>query len=268
MQDLSIIIPVHEFNNEVKELLDSAIQSCENNQIYISTTNAIANDLKNIYSKNKNIFYSIENNNTDFCSLINKAVQDVKTKYFSILEYDDVYTSIFFKYAEKYIHSDVGAEVYLTFVDLYDFNKMKDDIKKSYRGYANEAPWALSFSNELGYIDKECLETYFNFNLTGGIFNTETFIKIGMLKPNIKMSFWYEFMLRLTNKDYKIYVIPKVGYIHFLKRENSLSEYYSQNISQEEGDYWFNIAKTEYFYTEHRNIMPFKNNNANSSAME
>ena len=46
--------------------------------------------------------------------------------------------------------------------------------------------------------------------MTGSIFNTADWKEVGGLKPQIKLTFWYEWMLRLTNKGKDIFVIPKI----------------------------------------------------------
>ena len=47
-------------------------------------------------------------------------------------------------------------------------------------------------------------------------------------------------------------MIPKVGYNHSLGRKNSLVEQYKAEISKEESQWWFDLAKREYFYKEDR----------------
>ena len=90
--------------------------------------------------------------------------------------------------------------MFLPLEELIDYNK------NNFIGYGNEAPWASSFSNDIGYIDNDCLQQYFDFYLTGGVFNTEDWINQGGLKPSIKISFWYEFLLRITNNNKKVFV--------------------------------------------------------------
>jgi hypothetical protein len=72
------------------------------------------------------------------------------------------------------------------------------------------------------------------------------------LKPSIKITFWYEWLLRATNKGKKVFVIPKVGYNHTLGRQGSLVEQYKADIDKEESQWWFDLAKREYFYKEDR----------------
>ena len=60
-------------------------------------------------------------------------------------------------------------------------------------------------------------------------------------------------MLRLTHNNKKIYVIPKLGYRHFVNRENSLYDIYKKTITNEESKWWYELAKEEYFFKNDRN---------------
>ena len=139
-----------------------------------------------------------------------------------------------------------NISVFMPLEDITDFNNGK------YIGFGNEAAWASSFSNEIGYVDNECLQNYFDFYVTGSIFNKADWNEVGGLKPLIKISFWYEWLLRLTNKSKKVYVIPKVGYNHSLGRSGSLVETYKSTVSKEESEWWFDLAKREYMF--HPNV--------------
>ena len=97
--------------------------------------------------------------------------------------------------------------------------------------FTNEAVWAQSFSDELGVLDNGALLTYQNFNTDGMVIKTETFLNNGGLKKNLKVTFLYEFLLRMTFRDVKTMVIPKFGYKHMNQREGSLFHTYSQEVN-------------------------------------
>ena len=124
---------------------------------------------------------------------------------------------------------------------------------KKFIGYGNEAPWATSFSEEIGYIDNESLQQYFDFYLTGGIYNADDWRSQGSLKPSIKLTFWYEFLLRLTKNGKKVFVIPKLGLKHYVDREGSLYDEYRKTITEEESNWWYELAQKEQYYLEDRN---------------
>jgi hypothetical protein len=248
MKDLVVIIPLHEYNKEVEALLSKAIKSVpEELEIRISCKNGLSEEIKKAYKKNKNIVvYENENADSpsDFCSLVNQATED--SKWFSILEYDDEYSPIWLDNFKKYADFYPEISVFIPLEDLVDANDNK------FIGIGNEAPWASSFSNEIGYIDLDCLQNFFDFYMTGGIFNTADWNEVGGLKAPIKLTFWYEWLLRATYKGKKIFVIPKIGYLHKLGRKGSLIETYKNNIDDAESNFWVSVAKKEYFYKETR----------------
>lgn len=248
MKDLVIIIPLHEYNNDVEALLSKAVASVpKKTEIRISCKNGLGEDIKAAYKKNKNVvIYESENADvlSDFCTLVNQAVGD--SEWFSILEYDDEYTPIWFDNFKKYVDFYSDISVFLPLEDLVDAND------KKFIGVGNEAPWASSFSNEIGYIDNDCLQNFFDFYMTGSIFKTQDWEEVGGLKPSIKLTFWYEWLLRMTYKGKKVYVIPKVGYTHKLGRQGSLIEGYKKTVDEKESNFWVSVARKDYFYKNER----------------
>lgn len=245
MENLVVVIPVHEFNDEVGKLLTNAINSVQENiEVRVSCKKGLESKIKK-YLKDWSDIKIITNEKSDFASLVNNGIKN--SKYFSILEYDDEYTPIWFNNVEKYIESMPDVSVFIPLTDIVDFNT------KKFSGCGNEAPWASAFSNNIGFIDNDCLQNFFDFYMTGSVFNTDDWNEVGGLKPSIKLTFWYEYMLRATNKYQKIFVVPKVGYNHYMGRKDSLTENYRENMSKEEQEFWFKLAKKEYFFKEDRN---------------
>lgn len=245
MENLVVVIPVHEFNDEVGKLLTNAINSVQENiEVRVSCKKGLESKIKK-YLKDWSDIKIITNEKSDFASLVNNGIKN--SKYFSILEYDDEYTPIWFNNVEKYIETMPDVSVFIPLTDIVDFNT------KKFSGCGNEAPWASAFSNNIGFIDNDCLQNFFDFYMTGSVFNTDDWNEVGGLKPSIKLTFWYEYMLRATNKDQKIFVVPKVGYNHYMGRKDSLTENYRDNMSKEEQEFWFKLAKKEYFFKEDRN---------------
>lgn len=256
MKDITIIIPIHEYNDYIKALLTRAIQSVHSDyQINVIIPRSLENENFSLEEYNNvSVICSMnDKESSDFCTLVNRGVTTVKTKWFSILEFDDEYTDIWFKNVEKYIEYNPEVSVLLPLEELIDYNK------NNFIGYGNEAPWASSFSNEIGYIDNDCLQQYFDFYLTGSVFNTEDWLNQGGLKPSIKISFWYEFLLRITNRGKKVFVIPKLGYKHYVDREGSLYDIYRKTIDEKESAWYFELAKQESLYKEDRNKV-YENN--------
>ena len=250
MKELAVIIPMHEFGKENIELANKAIQSIpEGVTVCLSVPKGTSEaKIKNIPSSVPRVVS--EDDGTTFADLVNNGVKALSAnediKWFSILEIDDTYTPIWLDNVKRYLDFMPDVSVLMTLEDITDFNDGK------YIGFGNEAAWASSFSNEIGYIDLDCLQNYFDFYLTGSVFNIKDWIEVGGLKPSIKITFWYEWLLRATYKGKKVFVMPKVGYNHSLGRNGSLVEQYKAEISREESQWWFDLAKREYFYKEDR----------------
>ena len=247
MKDLLVIIPVHKIDREVEPLLSRAINSVPENVDILISTNLNKADFVDVVNIERVEF--VQTQESDFQSLVNYAVDNCgkQYKWFSILEYDDEYTSIWLPNFEKYLQFKPEVSVFIPMNDIVDFES------NQYVGFGNEAPWASSFSSEIGYVDNECLQNYFDFYLTGAIFNIEDWKEVGGLKPSMKLTFWYELMLRWTNKDKKFYVIPKIGYKHYVNRPDSLYESYRNAMLETESAWWFETARQECFYKKDRN---------------
>lgn len=240
--NITVIIPMNDLGGDNIALLDKAIKSIPNGVKYvISCKNGV--DTSNLSNKGTIIQTS---NGDSFQELVNSAVEVIDTDWFSILEFDDTYSDIWLENVGKEIEYKPDVSMFMALEDVTDFNDGK------YIGFGNEAPWASAFSNEIGYIDLDCLQTYFDFYVTGSVFNTKDWKGIGGLKPSIKVTFWYEWMLRAANKSKKIYVIPKVCYNHTLGRNGSLTEITKKEMSQDEIKWWFDLAKRDYFFKEEK----------------
>ena len=248
MKELAVIIPMHEFGKDNIELLNNAIDSVpEGIVIYLSVPKGTTAAKVKGKSDRATLVVS-EEDGTSFADLVNSAVKKLgdDIKWFSILEYDDTYTPIWLDNVKRYIDFMPNTSVFMCLEDITDFNDGK------YIGFGNAEAWASAFSNEIGYIDIDSLQNYFDFYLTGSVFNKADWNDIGGLKPQIKLTFWYEWMLRATNKSKKIFVIPKVGYNHNLNRKGSLVNKYRESMSKEEVQWHFDMAKREYLY--HPNV--------------
>lgn len=241
MKDLVVIIPMHEFGKENIELLNKAVESVpEGIKIILSVKKGV--DGRTLKGISDRLTVLAESDGSSFVELVNTAVNSIDEKWFSILEFDDTYTPIWLDNAKKYIDFMPETSTFMFLEDITDFNNGK------YIGFGNEAAWASSFSNEIGYIDNDCLQNYFDFYLTGSIFNTSDWKELGGLKPQMKLTFWYEWLLRATNKKKSVYVIPKVGYNHKLGRKDSLTEMYKETMDSDETQFYFDLAKREYFF--------------------
>lgn len=259
MKNITIIIPVHKLNGEEEQLLRNAINSvheCQN-QYSDGMLNMLIVGPKDVcdYCNNSDLFQYpstlVNDGETDFCSQINFAVDNIDTDYFSILELDDVYKSKWFKQAKEYYYGNESISIFIP------LNVQHTEHKNW--GFGNEFALSNSFitddvddTDEIGIINFKRIKNFPMFSLTGSIFNRNDFIKVGKFKPSIKVAFNYEFLLRLTNKGLKCMVVPKEGYIHEVGRKGSLIDTYSKELTDKEANDWNELALREYVYDEDR----------------
>lgn len=257
MEEIVVIIPVHEYDTDVKNMLSAAIESVKNKKICISCSKEIKKGIEKDFELP--LMFATEAKNNSFQSLVNAGVKFLnKNKYnwFSVLEFDDTYTPYWFDEVERYFSANPDVSVFMPLTHLV---KQNGEEKVMFLGYGNEAPWASAFSNEIGFVDFEVLSNYFDFYLTGSVINVSDFITVGCLKESMKLVFWYEFLLRLTNKEKKVYVVPKVGYTHLVDRKNSLFDIYKNTLDKEETEWWYDLAKQECYFLKDRNKTYNKN---------
>ncbi len=99
-----------------------------------------------------------------------------------------------------------------------DLASVSGALQRAYKGvfvgFTNEATFAANFSTEMGYLDNETLLTYQNFQISGMVIRKKSFVDFGMLKDSFKLTFGYEFLLRMTNNNVKVITIPRIGYKH------------------------------------------------------
>lgn len=255
MKDITVIIPIHKLDDVTfalfNEAYKSAVASAENSKDFsVKIMAVVGNDVSDDYVKEIKNGYDIDvlingTGKTDFCSQINYAVENIDTEYFSILEYDDTYSKIWFKSFGEYYKTNEDVSVFFPLSIEYD----KDRTKWQ---YGNEMPLSNSFSNEIGMLDLDSLEGCFTMNLTGAVIKREDFINVGGYKSSIKVAFNYELLLRFANNSCKLMVVPKEGYYHVIGRDGSLTDEYNKTLKNDESAKWFHLAKREYLYKQDR----------------
>lgn len=247
MTDITVIIPLHDLSNDYIEMTKTALDSvkeCEKNYTFgkLIPMIVIPQGFDQPAFEGIEIKYVVNTTGKyDFCSQVNFAVDSVETEYFSILECDDTYAPKWFKMAHDYYQTHEDVSVFLPVNVQWSNGRIQWQ-------YNNEIALASSFSNEMGFIDKDGLDVCSTFNLTGAVINTKDFIEVGKYKPSIKFAFNYELMLRFADNGMKMMVVPKEGYNHHVGRKNSLTDIYAKEIPESEIQLWFDLAKREYPY--------------------
>ena len=259
MENITVIIPTHKTDEKFNDYFSNCIKSLKtqtsvpsNILIVRSKDDKLKNYLENFDFDNLTVEIIENPGEIDYMSQVNFGASKVKTKWFSILEYDDEYSNIWFNNVEKYSAYYKDVDIFLPLV--VDVTEEGEFIN-----FTNEAVWAMNFSDKMGYLDNACLLRYPNFQTSGMVINKEKFEEVGGFKPSVKLTFVYEFLLRATYNDLKVFTVPKVGYKHTNMRENSLFWNYrhaedENKIEPAEATFWIDTAKKEYFFTTDRGI--------------
>lgn len=185
-----------------------------------------------------------------FAGQVNVGVDEASSEWISIAEFDDEYSNIWFKNVRKYMDFYPEIDGFMPIV-------VDVDDKGVFVGFTNEATFAANFTNEMGRLDHDTLLTYQNFQLSGIVMRKTSYVKYGMLKESFKLTFGYEFFLRMTNSDVKFLTIPKIGYKHMNLREGSIFWNYKNGedkMIEDEVRFWIDLAKKEYLYLKDREI--------------
>lgn len=252
MKDLTFIIPIHEYLKDYVDRAIDSISSFTDSRVSIIGPSDVLNELKNgsssVLDKLNDVEF-IENHSTEtgFCEQINKAVMACTTQYFSILEFDDAITKTWIKNVKEYINTKNDVSVFLPILEIIN------DENSNIVSLGNEIAWSTAFVDELGYLDMDALNAFYDFQICGGVFKTEDFIMIGGLKQSLKIASVLELLMRYLQNSKKIFVIPKIGCVHTYGRKGSYMVTSKNEITQEEGEWLINTAKQEIFFKEDRN---------------
>jgi hypothetical protein len=261
MKNITIILPIHKLDENYKVMLENAITSVydfhNDVELMIVCNKKIKTEILKLNLTNKLELLFVENNtkNDDFCSQINLGIDNCKTEWFSIFEIDDIYQPLWLKSMTDYVKENPFVDVFLPIVNDIDSNG-------DFIGFMNESVWSYGFTEQQGFLNNETLFDYQNFQTSGGLYRTKKIIDSGKFKENIKLTFTYEFLLRLTHLGLNIMVVPKVGYQHVNLREDSIFYNFLNDeklkIEPEESLFWLETAKKECFFKNKRDVKYIK----------
>ena len=256
--DVSVILPINSSKQRDFDILfERAVKSLQIQLTDINELVIVHTDEDGLKSKLEGYDYSgitvnfIENKGDfDFSSQVNLGVKNAKSKWVSILEFDDEYSSIWFKNVNRFVKAYPEVDAFLPLV-------VDTDEKGMFVGFTNEATFAASLNSEIGYLTNDVLMAYQNFQSSGMVIKKETYLENGGFKSSMRLTFVYEFLLRLTYNSVNIMTIPRIGYKHMNLREGSIFWNYkngNEKISDKEVSFWIESAKKEHFFTSDRNI--------------
>jgi hypothetical protein len=257
MKKITVILPIHRLDGNYKEMFNYAIESLNDfhNDVKLAIVcpndKNITDELSSNFTSNLEIVTLTHSGPTDFCSQVNHGIENCDTEWFSILEIDDVYKSVWLKSMNEYITIYPDVSVFLPIV--------KDiDVNGKFLSFTNESTWAYGFSERQGFLDNEVLLDFQNYQTSGGLYKTQVIKDNGLFKENIILTFSYEFLLRLTHNGVAIMTVPKIGYQHVNFREDSLFWSYQNNdstkLSEKEAKFWLETSKKEFFFKNKRDV--------------
>ena len=256
--DVSVILPIKSSKtNGFAEYFEKAITSLKNQKTQVNELVIVHTDETSLVEflgdydfgtlkVNKIVWTKTPN----FAEQVNHGVRSSESKWVSLFEFDDEYSSIWFNNVVKYSNSYPDVDAFLPVV-------IDTDEKGQFAGFTNEATFALNIAAEMGILSNDTLQTYQNFQISGMVIKKSSFVDFGLLKPSFKLTFGYEFFLRMTHNSVKIMSIPKIGYKHINLREGSIFWNYKNGeevLTEEEVRFWVESAKKEYFFINDRAI--------------
>ena len=255
---LSVILPLKSaITKDFSDYFNKAIDSIKNQKIEIEELLIVSTKEETLITfldsydfGNLNVNRLVWEETPNFASQVNFGVKNAKTEWVSVLEFDDEYSNIWFDNVQKYSIAYPEVQMFLPVV-------VETDEKGGFAGFTNEATFAANFSQEMGILTNDTLQDYQNFQVSGSAFKKSLFEDFGGIKSSIKLTFIYEFLLRLTYNSVSIMTIPRLGYKHTNMREGSIFWNYKfgDNIlSEPEVRFWIQSAKQEYFFTDDRVI--------------
>jgi glycosyltransferase involved in cell wall biosynthesis len=255
---LSVILPIKSSKaKDFDEYFEKAISSLKNQQtkfeelVIIHTQEESLIDLLNGYDfGDLNVTKLLWDKEPNYSDQVNYGIKNAKGEWVSLFEFDDEYSSIWFKNVQKYIESFPEVQMFLPVV-------VETDEKGLFAGFTNEATFAANFSQEMGILTNDTLQDYQNFQTAGSVFKKSIVEDFGGFKPSVKLTFIYEFLLRLTYNSVSIMTIPRLGYKHVNLREGSIFWNYKfggDKMIEDEVKFWIQTAKREYFFTDDRAI--------------
>jgi glycosyltransferase involved in cell wall biosynthesis len=255
---ISVILPIKSSKTrDFVEYFEKAITSIKNQLVDIEelvivhTSEESLITLLNEYDFGSlNVVKLLWDKTPSYCEQVNFGIKNAKGTWVSLFEFDDEYSSIWFNNVKKYIESYPEVQMFLPVV-------VETDEKGGFAGFTNEATFAANFSQEMGMLTNETLQDYQNFQTAGSVFKKHLIEDFGGFKPSIKLTFIYEFLLRLTYNSTSIMTIPRLGYKHTNMREGSIFWNYKfgeEKMIDDEVKFWIQTAKKEFFFVDDRVI--------------
>lgn len=253
LEQLSIVIPIHEFNPEVdSDYLNKCLESIEATKLFSPKEIVLLVTTEDPSFKKLKGIKVIKNttDKTDFYSQINHYTSICKTEFFSVVEFDDEVSETYLKSFNDYYLNKKDVSVFIPMI--VEVNQENTFIK-----FSNAEPLSRGLIQEgpLCYLPHEQSKMLRSTLISGSFFKTEDLKEVGGFKTNLKISNNFEFIMRCTYSEKKVFVIPKLIYLHKNHRPNSALDQISKSeITKEEVLFWYEIAQKEFYYKRDREV--------------
>ena len=256
--DLSVILPIKSSSHPwFEDYFNKAIVSIQTQKTQVKELILVHTDETSLVEfldtydfSGLNVNREVWTKTPNFAEQINHGARISTSKWISIFEFDDEYSSIWFNNVVKFSKAYPDVDCFLPIVVDVTENGQ-------FAGFTNEATFAVNISSEMGILTNETLQNFQNFQLSGMVIKRTSFVDYGLLKASFKLTFGYELFLRLTHNNVKIMTIPRIGYKHTNLRQGSLFWNYKNGdevLSKEEVKFWIDSAKKESFFIVDRAI--------------
>lgn len=154
------------------------------------------------------------------------------------------------------------------------FPIIRNTVNGVFSNLMNEASWAEGLAEEAGKLDLNLLSRFNCMSPLGAVYRIKAIKEYSENKENvylpfkesIRLSHYYEFLMRMIYNDLKAMCIPRIGYEYrvktidnfkdsFCKIPDNLTMIPEENggVTPHEAQYWMELAKKEYFFDEDRN---------------
>jgi hypothetical protein len=223
----------------------------------------------------RNLNYVIERTeNHKFQGIFNEAMNYAEMngyEFFSVIEPEDVIDINWFAYVARYAAKKEEIDAFLPIT--------REVANGAFLGFGNEACWVDTYAEVAGTYDLQLLMRFNCMNLTGVVFKTASITPYAegvnglkkVMKEDFKLTYSYEFFLRMVYNDKKFFTIPRLGYEHRIDIPGEIIDPFTskipRNISQwpedkggmtpDEIKYWNEAAKKEYFIGRHDRPIQF-----------
>jgi hypothetical protein len=193
-------------------------------------------------------------------------------EYFSVVESEDVIDVDWYKNVLKYAAKKTDKDGFLPLI--------RENSNGNFLGFFNEACWVDGYAEVAGTLDLQLLMRFNCANVTGAAFKTQSIKNYSteidgqfkVIKEDFKLTYSYEFFLRMIYDDLKFFTIPRIGYEHRINIPSEIVDPFTSKIprdisnwpeekggmSMEEVKFWTDAARKEYFIGRHDRPLKFE----------